>query len=224
MKKIIYGLYSIRCSLTLFSSTSVLMFMRILTSRYVEEDFLESLPRKMIIDLSTLFFSIAAMMTAFSAALFLLLHEQSWIFKLVIYLASIPSPSLYWCNSPFLLPWQFQLTDPASLIGKWSISFNIFIICVLLIWCTSVLLIIGIYQPNMKIFFSLFFFSIIQIMGHSLLFFVEMSLSLHWIIPTITRPNEMLRLKMVKNQLKHQESAAQSLLCKQKNLNPLASL
>ena len=69
--------------------------MRILTSRYVEEDFLESLPRKMIIDLSTLFFSIAAMMTAFSAALFLLLHEQSWIFKLVIYLASIPSPSLY---------------------------------------------------------------------------------------------------------------------------------
>ncbi|KAK7851782.1 hypothetical protein CFP56_041002 [Quercus suber] len=73
-------------ALSLFSSsTSVMMFMRILTSRYVEEDFLESLPRKMIIDLSTLFFSITAMMTAFSAALFLMLHEQSWIFKPSLY-------------------------------------------------------------------------------------------------------------------------------------------
>uniref|UniRef100_A0A7N2QZX3 NAC domain-containing protein n=1 Tax=Quercus lobata TaxID=97700 RepID=A0A7N2QZX3_QUELO len=70
--------------------TGVLMFIRILTSRYAKEDFLESLPRKMILGRSTLFFSIAAMMTAFSAALFLMLHEQSWIFKPVIYLASIP--------------------------------------------------------------------------------------------------------------------------------------
>uniref|UniRef100_A0A7N2KXL6 PGG domain-containing protein n=1 Tax=Quercus lobata TaxID=97700 RepID=A0A7N2KXL6_QUELO len=62
----------------------------ILTSRYAEEDFLESLPRKMIIGLSTLFFSIAAMMTAFSAALILMLHEQSWIFKPIICLATIP--------------------------------------------------------------------------------------------------------------------------------------
>ena len=38
----------------LSSSTSVLMFLGILTSRYAEEDFLESLPRKMIIGLSTL--------------------------------------------------------------------------------------------------------------------------------------------------------------------------
>ena len=83
--------YIVSDALSLFSSsTSVLMFMRILTSCYVEDDFLVSLPRKMIIDLSTLFFSIAAMMTAFSAALFLMLHQQSWIFKPVIYLVSIP--------------------------------------------------------------------------------------------------------------------------------------
>ena len=147
--KKLFMVFIVSHALSLFSSsTSVLMFMRILTSHYVEEDFLESLPRKMIIDLSTLFFSIAAMMTAFSAALFLMLLEQSGIFKPVIYLASIPSPSLYWCSSPSLLSWQFQLTDLASSIGKWSISFNIFIICVLLIWCTSALLIIGIYQPK----------------------------------------------------------------------------
>ncbi|XP_050281379.1 ankyrin repeat-containing protein ITN1-like isoform X2 [Quercus robur] len=90
--------------LSLFSSsTSVLMFLGILTSRYAEDDFLESLPRKMIIGLSTLFFSIAAMMTAFSAALFLMLHEQSWIFKPVICLASIPITLFVLMQFPLLV-------------------------------------------------------------------------------------------------------------------------
>ena len=91
LNKKLFMVFIVSDALSLFSSsTSVMMFLGILTSRYAEEDFLESLPRKMIIGLSTLFFSIAAMMTAFSAALFLMLHEQSWIFKPVIYLASIP--------------------------------------------------------------------------------------------------------------------------------------
>ncbi|KAL0008147.1 hypothetical protein SO802_009649 [Lithocarpus litseifolius] len=68
-----------------------------------EEDFLESLPRKMILGLSTLFFSIAAMMTAFSAALFLMLHEQSWIFKPVICLASIPITLFVLMQFPLLV-------------------------------------------------------------------------------------------------------------------------
>ncbi|KAL4599520.1 hypothetical protein ACB092_11G133100 [Castanea dentata] len=87
----LFMVFIVSDALSLFSSsTSVLMFLGILTSRYAEEDFLEPLPRKMIIGLSTLFFSIAAMMTAFSAALFLMLHEQSWIFIPIICLASIP--------------------------------------------------------------------------------------------------------------------------------------
>ena len=87
----LFMVFIVSDALSLFSSsTSVLMFLGILTSRYAEEDFLESLPRKMIIGLSTLFFSIAAMMTAFSTALLLVLHEQSWIFNPVICLASIP--------------------------------------------------------------------------------------------------------------------------------------
>ena len=76
LNKKLFMVFIVSDALSLFSSsTSVLMFMRILTSHYVEEDFLESLPRKMIIGLSTIFFSIAAMMIAFSAALFLMLHE-----------------------------------------------------------------------------------------------------------------------------------------------------
>ena len=157
LNKKLFMVFIVSDALSLFSSsTSVLMFLGILTSRYAEEDFLESLPKKMIIGLFTLFFSIATMMTAFSAALFLMLHEQSWIFKPVICLASIPITPLYWCNSLFLLPWPIQLMDLASSIGKWSVGFNVFFNCA--IWCIGVLLIIGMYQPMMKFFFHFSFF------------------------------------------------------------------
>ncbi|KAK4593438.1 hypothetical protein RGQ29_017517 [Quercus rubra] len=100
----LFMVFIVSDALSLFSSsTSVLMFLGILTSRYAEEDFLESLPRKMIIGLSTLFFSIAAMMTAFSAALFLMLHERSWIFKPVICLASIPITLFVLMQFPLLV-------------------------------------------------------------------------------------------------------------------------
>ncbi|KAL9448566.1 hypothetical protein AB3S75_015947 [Citrus x aurantiifolia] len=60
-----FMIFAISDMLALFSSiTSVLMFLGILTSRYAEDDFLVSLPRKLIIGLVTLFFSIASMMVA----------------------------------------------------------------------------------------------------------------------------------------------------------------
>nr|POF26737.1 ankyrin repeat-containing protein itn1 [Quercus suber] len=87
----LFKLFIVSDALSLFSSsTSALMFLGILTSRYEEEDFLKSLPRKLIIGLFTLFVSIAAMMTAFSSALFLMLRGQSWTFLPVICFASIP--------------------------------------------------------------------------------------------------------------------------------------
>lgn len=55
------------------ASTSILMFLEILTSRYTEDDFLLSLPTKLIIGLSTLFISTAAMMVSFSATLVIML-------------------------------------------------------------------------------------------------------------------------------------------------------
>ena len=113
LNKKLFMVFIVSDALSLFSSsTSVLMFLEILTSRYVEEDFLQSLPRKMIIGLSNLFFSIAAIMTAFSYALFLMLHEQSWIFKPVICLASIPIILFVLMQFPFLIAMAISTYRP----------------------------------------------------------------------------------------------------------------
>ncbi|XP_042958000.1 uncharacterized protein LOC122293488 [Carya illinoinensis] len=87
----LFKIFIVTDSLSLFSSsTSVLMFLGILTSRYAEEDFLKSLPKKLIIGLFALFFSITTMMVAFSAALLLTLRGHYWTISPIIGLASIP--------------------------------------------------------------------------------------------------------------------------------------
>ncbi|KAI9081511.1 hypothetical protein K1719_036532 [Acacia pycnantha] len=75
----------------LSSATSVLMFLAILTSRYSEDQFLESLPTKLIFGLSFLFVSIVCMMIAFLSAIDLMLKHThySWILPIII-LASVP--------------------------------------------------------------------------------------------------------------------------------------
>ncbi|XP_040991119.1 uncharacterized protein LOC121238346 isoform X2 [Juglans microcarpa x Juglans regia] len=86
-----FKIFILTDSLSLFSSSaSVLIFLGILTSRYAEEDFLKSLPKRMIIGLCTLFFSITTMMIAFSTALLIMLRGHSWTVNPVICLASIP--------------------------------------------------------------------------------------------------------------------------------------
>ncbi|GKV35266.1 hypothetical protein SLEP1_g43567 [Rubroshorea leprosula] len=85
------------------ASTSVLMFLGILTSRSAQEDFLESLPRKLIIGLSTLFISIAAMMVSFSAALLITLQDQWWAIIPIIMMASIPVTLFVWLQFPLLV-------------------------------------------------------------------------------------------------------------------------
>ncbi|XP_020206715.1 uncharacterized protein LOC109791780 [Cajanus cajan] len=52
------------------SSTSILIFLSILISRYAEEDFLKSLPLKLIFGLVALFISIISMMVSFSSAFY----------------------------------------------------------------------------------------------------------------------------------------------------------
>ncbi|PON87896.1 PGG domain containing protein [Trema orientale] len=100
-KEMLFKLFMISDAVSLFSSTtSVLMFLGILTSRYTEDDFLESLPSKLIIGLSTLFLSIATMMIAFSAALSIMFDKQSWIVIPVILLASVPVVLFMWMQFP----------------------------------------------------------------------------------------------------------------------------
>ncbi|PRQ56934.1 putative ankyrin repeat-containing domain, PGG domain-containing protein [Rosa chinensis] len=85
------------------STTSVMIFLGILTSRFSEEDFLTSLPTKLIIGFLTLFLSIGAMMIAFSSSIFIMLHEQQSIVSLSIVLAILPIASFLWMQFPFLL-------------------------------------------------------------------------------------------------------------------------
>jgi hypothetical protein len=115
----LFILFIISNALSLFSSTtSVVMFLGILTSRYAEDDFLESLPRKMIIGLSTLFFSIAAMMIAFSSALFIMLQEQySWIIIPVICLATVPITLFVLMQFPLLVD-MFMSTYGPGIFDK----------------------------------------------------------------------------------------------------------
>ncbi|PWA76299.1 ankyrin repeat-containing domain, PGG domain protein [Artemisia annua] len=73
------------------SSTSLLMFLGILTSRYAEIDFLYALPKRLTIGLMSLFLSIAATMIAFGATLALLLNDKvTWIAAPVVMITSIP--------------------------------------------------------------------------------------------------------------------------------------
>ncbi|XP_072952017.1 uncharacterized protein [Typha angustifolia] len=59
-----------------FSVTSLIMFLTILTSRYQEEDFNKSLPTKLLIGLTSLFTSIAAMLVSFCAGDFFVVQKQ----------------------------------------------------------------------------------------------------------------------------------------------------
>ncbi|TQD77429.1 hypothetical protein C1H46_037046 [Malus baccata] len=90
--------------ISLFSSTtSVMIFLGILTSRYAENDFLLSLPTKMILGHITLFLSVVAMMIAFSSALSIMLHGKSSIAILLTLLTSVPVASFIWMQFPLLL-------------------------------------------------------------------------------------------------------------------------
>ncbi|XP_056166448.1 uncharacterized protein LOC115688187 isoform X1 [Syzygium oleosum] len=72
-----FMVFAVADALALFSSvTATLMFLAILTSRYAAEDFLISLPRKMILGLTFLFLSLAFMLVAFGSAFTIVLSER----------------------------------------------------------------------------------------------------------------------------------------------------
>ncbi|XP_054804182.1 uncharacterized protein LOC129307285 [Prosopis cineraria] len=73
------------------SSTSILIFLSILISRYAEDDFRRTLPLKLISGLVALFVSIISMMIAFSSAFFIMYdHGSKWVPIFISALASIP--------------------------------------------------------------------------------------------------------------------------------------
>ncbi|XP_030469804.1 uncharacterized protein LOC115688176 [Syzygium oleosum] len=84
--------FAISDALGLLSSvTSILLFLAILTSRYEAQDFLESLPKKIILGLSLLFLSLAFMLVAFAATLRTVLDKRlEWVLIPITLLASLP--------------------------------------------------------------------------------------------------------------------------------------
>ncbi|XP_076951818.1 uncharacterized protein LOC143625354 [Bidens hawaiensis] len=74
-------IFAVSDALSLFTSTtSLLLFLSILTARYRDEDFLYKLPKRLILGLVMLFLSVTSLMVAFSAALFIVSgQEKEWI-------------------------------------------------------------------------------------------------------------------------------------------------
>ncbi|KAH9684930.1 hypothetical protein KPL70_013736 [Citrus sinensis] len=74
----------------IFTSTSLLVFVSIQIAQHAEEDyFLESLQKKLIIGLVSLFISIVNMMISFVATFSIVLHDRSKWLTIPI-LASVP--------------------------------------------------------------------------------------------------------------------------------------
>ncbi|XP_071706390.1 uncharacterized protein [Rutidosis leptorrhynchoides] len=87
-----FKVFVVADAISLFlSSASILTFLSILTSRYAERDFEESLPNKLMLGLVTLFLSITTMMVAFSLSFFVLYHKHmKWIPILIGTFAILP--------------------------------------------------------------------------------------------------------------------------------------
>nr|POF04617.1 ankyrin repeat-containing protein itn1 [Quercus suber] len=85
-----------------FSLTSVVVFLSIMTSRMHERDFRRSLPLKLGLGLTTLFFAVAAMMVAFAATLVLMMRQR-------LHWAAIPIYTITCCPVTVFIALQFPL-------------------------------------------------------------------------------------------------------------------
>ncbi|XP_039155305.1 uncharacterized protein LOC104438123 [Eucalyptus grandis] len=103
-----FRIFAISDTLGLFSSmTAILIFLGILTSHYEAQDFLYSLPTKIIMGLSLLFLSLASMLVAFVATLTMVLHKRpDWGLIPVALMASIPV--VLFAVSQLPLPFQLM--------------------------------------------------------------------------------------------------------------------
>jgi hypothetical protein len=88
---ITFDVFIIADAASLFtSSTSVLLFIGILTARYAEKDFLKSLPLRLLFALIALFFSVVSMIVAFCASLAMLLKGHHRVIITAMSFASVP--------------------------------------------------------------------------------------------------------------------------------------
>ncbi|XP_076908943.1 uncharacterized protein LOC143566039 [Bidens hawaiensis] len=91
-KESAFTIFALFNAFSLFTATtSLLLFLSILTARYSEKDFLVSLPRRLILGLFTLFLSTTAMMVAFGAILYLVFCDhRPWMLAPICVFACLP--------------------------------------------------------------------------------------------------------------------------------------
>ncbi|KAG6671796.1 hypothetical protein I3843_16G025700 [Carya illinoinensis] len=115
----------------LFSSSSILVFLSILTTRYTEKDFIKSLPRRLVLGLATLLISIVGMLIAFTAACFLVFQSKTSVLIRIIVAAPAVPISLFvilhyglwfdifcsaFCSNGFLFRSQNRLFNSKSAV------------------------------------------------------------------------------------------------------------
>ena len=100
-----FKVFALSDALALFSSViSALMFLSMLTSRYAQEDFLVSLPKRLCVGITTLFFSIITMLIAYGATFFIVLgHQLAWIVIPTALAACIPAILFAFLQFPLLV-------------------------------------------------------------------------------------------------------------------------
>ncbi|GKD14253.1 ankyrin repeat-containing domain, PGG domain protein [Tanacetum coccineum] len=90
--KATFMVFVVADAISLFSSAaSIMMFLSILMSCYAERDFLQSLPRKLMLGLATLFLSITTITIAFSVTFFVLYSNHlRWVPILIRLFGVVP--------------------------------------------------------------------------------------------------------------------------------------
>lgn len=113
-----FNIFAVADAISLFSaSTSLLVFLSILTTRFAESDFLISLPRRLFIGLCLLFLSTTAMMLAFSTILFLVFcDERPWMLAPIGGLTCFPIAAIVTLQLPLVID-LYQATS-IPIFGK----------------------------------------------------------------------------------------------------------
>ncbi|MFS7966677.1 putative PGG domain, ankyrin repeat-containing domain superfamily [Helianthus anomalus] len=123
--KAAFIIFAIADAISLFaSSTALLVFLSILTTRFAENVFLVSLPRRLFIGIFSLLLSTTTMMVTFSATLFLVFCDNKpWMLAPISGLAFIPIA--FFVNLQFPLIVDLLRSTYSPIFGKHRKSTNL---------------------------------------------------------------------------------------------------
>ncbi|MED6171882.1 hypothetical protein PIB30_044979 [Stylosanthes scabra] len=103
----VFDMFTIASLLALcFSVTALVMFLSILTSRQQPRYYKWDLPLKLLLGLSSLFLSIAAILTSFCSAYFFVLKDRMHHMEFVVIYAATCLPVTFYAVAQFPLYWE----------------------------------------------------------------------------------------------------------------------